>query len=330
MQETHLFLLILVKVISGNPINPDCCASKRVGNESYTLVENPGVPVPEECLVPCVYSRDGQPGEFFCFKSGSLPVSCTEEVLVPVPGCAAEGGVSNELWDNAEGVLEFKKNTKIPACAAACTINPKCKGWSVDTNQDPPECILFDQPQNPQNKAGWCRSGTGSNTFQEEGTLEGPFGNLVSAKKNFTEKDKASAAITEILIFTGKFSTFENVVVGIQTTYGSSSAGPVRGREGNKTVCTADPKNGNYFSQIVGRALNNGDVNSFIYQLGFKNNAGQDLCVPPLSGIEQGDKFKAPEQPSQSMDIKYFEGATTDSDMLGSLSVFIDTISLEE
>jgi len=328
MQETHLFLLILVKVISGNPINPDCCASKRVGNESYTLVENPGVPVPEECLVPCVYSRDGQPGEFFCFKSGSLPVSCTEEV--PVPGCAAAGGVSDEQWDE-DDVLTFQDDTGISGCVALCTVNPNCAGWSVDTNQNPPVCYLFNPSQNPQTAVGWCRGlREGTNIFEEEGTLEGPFGNLVSAKKNFTEKDKASAAITEILIFTGKFSTFENVVVGIQTTYGSSSAGPVRGREGNKTVCTADPKNGNYFSQIVGRALNNGDVNSFIYQLGFKNNAGQDLCVPPLSGIEQGDKFKAPEQPSQSMDIKYFEGATTDSDMLGSLSVFIDTISLEE
>merc|ERR1719308_538719 len=328
MQETHLLLLIQLKVVSGNPINQDCCASKRVGDESYTLVENPGLTFPEECSVPCVYVRDGQPGEFFCFKSGSLPVSCTEEV--PVPGCAANGGVSNELWDNTEGVIEFKKNTGIGACVAACTINPKCKGWSVDTNQDPPECILFDQPQNPQNHAGWCRGlRQGTNIFEEEGTLEGPFGNLVSAKKNFTEKDKASAAITEILIFTGKFSTFENVVVGIQTTYGSSSAGPVNGREGNKTVCKADPKNGNFFSQITGRALNNGDLNSFIYQLGFRNNAGQDLCVPPLSGIEQGDKFTKPAQPSQSMDIKYFEGATTDSNMLGSLSVFMDTINLE-
>jgi len=200
----------------------------------------------------------------------------------------------------------------------------------VDTNQNPPECILFDQTQNPQNHAGWCRSGTGSFTLQEEGTLEGPFGNLVSAKKKFTEKDKATAAITKIIIFTGKFSTFENVVVGIQTTYGSSSAGPVNGREGNKTVCKADPKNGNFFSQITGRALNNGDLNSFIYQLGFRNNAGQDLCDPPLSGSEQGDKFTKPAQPSLSMDIKYFEGATTDSNMLGSLSVFMDTISFEE
>ena len=202
-------------------------------------MKNSGRVVPDECLVPCVYSRDGHPGDFFCFKSGSLPVSCT-----------------------------------------------------------------------------------GS------GKLEGPFGDLVNANTPFSEKVDATAAITKITIFTGKYNIFDNVVVGIQTTYGSGSPQIVRGREGNHTtVCSANPQEGIYFSQITGRKLNQGDTQSIIYQLGFRNNNGADLCSPPLSGIEQGDRFTVPAQPSRTNDIKYFEGNTTNDNMLGSLSFFTDTIT---
>jgi len=345
MQKTHLLFWILLKVISGNPITQDCCASKSVGNESYTLVNNSGLLVPEECLVPCVYSRDGQPGNYFCFKSGSLPVTCIGEVSVP--GCAAAGGVSNEHWDEA-GILEFRDNTGIGGCVAACTINPSCTGWSVDTNTN--QCILFNPSQNPQIAPGWCRGlrqGPGSNTFEEEakkttikpkktttkpsgkGILEGPFGKLVDAKTFFSEKSQANAAITEILIHTGNFSKNIDVIVGIQTAYGSSAPGPVRGKAGIKTFkCKADPMNGIFFSQIKGRAESTTtSVNSLIYQLGFASNAGTELCTPPLVGNPLGGTpFAAPPQPSQTMDIKYFEGNTTSDNMLGSLSAFMNTI----
>ena len=178
-----------------------------------------------------------------------------------------------------------------------------------------------------KNVNGWCRGlrkNTVSNIIEEEGTSEGPFGDLVNANNDFTEEDQATSAIKEIMIYTGDYATFKNVVVGIQTTYGF---GPVRGNKGtNKTIFTADPQKGVFFSQITGRAINNGDFKSFIYQLGFRSNAGLELCDPPLSGIPQGDQFTEPPQPSHTTDIKYFKANTTNDNTLGSLSVFMDTL----
>merc|ERR1712128_349165 len=78
MQLAGLFLYFLIKITIGNPLNPGCCSSKSVGNESYTLVIKADIKMPTACLESCIYTRDGQNGNsLFCFARGSLPVVCT-------------------------------------------------------------------------------------------------------------------------------------------------------------------------------------------------------------------------------------------------------------
>eukprot|EP00091_Calanus_sinicus_P001939 TRINITY_DN11964_c1_g1_i1.p1 TRINITY_DN11964_c1_g1~~TRINITY_DN11964_c1_g1_i1.p1 ORF type:complete len:202 (-),score=13.05 TRINITY_DN11964_c1_g1_i1:236-841(-) len=64
------------KFIRGGPV--DCCSSKTVGTESYTLVTS-DVVMPSECVKSCIYQRDGQlEKQLYCFAPGHLPVVCTE------------------------------------------------------------------------------------------------------------------------------------------------------------------------------------------------------------------------------------------------------------
>jgi len=56
----------------------NCCEKKTVGDKSYTLVDVGGT-VPQECPHSCIYSQDqGSDGQNYCFKSGSLEVTCHE------------------------------------------------------------------------------------------------------------------------------------------------------------------------------------------------------------------------------------------------------------
>jgi len=56
-----------------------CCLFKTVGSESYTLLNETAADYRElDCLSPCVYTREDQPGSRFCFKTGTLPVTCTD------------------------------------------------------------------------------------------------------------------------------------------------------------------------------------------------------------------------------------------------------------
>ena len=74
----------------------DCCYQKTVGPDSYTLVDTTAA-VPAECINTCVYQRDGQPGEQFCFKTGDLPVNCISKqfkLINKYPGSNFSGNIT--------------------------------------------------------------------------------------------------------------------------------------------------------------------------------------------------------------------------------------------
>merc|ERR1719244_873191 len=100
-------------------------------------------------------------GSRFCFKEGDLEVVCEDDDnggVVAVPGCAANNGVSNELWGNrVEDVIKYINNTNVGGCVAACAVDQNCTGWSVDFNPAVPECFLFNPSENPVKINGWCR-----------------------------------------------------------------------------------------------------------------------------------------------------------------------------
>merc|ERR1711936_527023 len=58
----------------------ECCEEKTVGNILYTLVEGDKMEMTKKfgCKDGCVYKADEDPNDRFCFKDGSLPVTCLD------------------------------------------------------------------------------------------------------------------------------------------------------------------------------------------------------------------------------------------------------------
>jgi len=56
----------------------DCCSAQKVGDFSYTLLnDDVEREFPEDCLTECAYTRDGEDeGPDYCFKPGDLQASC--------------------------------------------------------------------------------------------------------------------------------------------------------------------------------------------------------------------------------------------------------------
>merc|ERR1711872_611090 len=80
--------------------NSECCLSKIVGTETYTLLNETAAYYKElDCISPCVYTRDDQPGSKFCFKTGALPVICTNNNL------RFPFSITNELSQAANGQI---------------------------------------------------------------------------------------------------------------------------------------------------------------------------------------------------------------------------------
>merc|ERR1719369_1776493 len=55
----------------------ECCHFKTVGLYNYTLIENEAAPDSLGCNSPCVYMKDREPESRYCFKKGSLTVTCS-------------------------------------------------------------------------------------------------------------------------------------------------------------------------------------------------------------------------------------------------------------
>jgi len=122
-------IILCFQVAFGNPISPNCCPSKTVGDFSYTLVETEA-PVPSECF-NCTYTRDDMQGSLFCFAPGDLPVHCDKEkpVNIAYPDKFMplyelnfkEEAPSSSSENTNQTVSSFKEGwgTKWSACASA-------------------------------------------------------------------------------------------------------------------------------------------------------------------------------------------------------------------
>merc|ERR1719320_1752958 len=73
-----LTFLFMVQGPSGKSMSSECCATKKVGEFSYTLIKTTGQ-LPPQCENSCTYTRDSEEGSRYCFAIGNLPVFCTEE-----------------------------------------------------------------------------------------------------------------------------------------------------------------------------------------------------------------------------------------------------------
>merc|ERR1712126_342672 len=128
----NIFLFIGVSYIGSVLMqgNSGCCLSKTVGTESYTLLNETAARDRDlDCLSPCIYMNNDQPGSRFCFKSGPLPVTCNDDNVYPfsitnklnqtaIVGFIFIGDDDIEISLDPNQTEEFRLN-KIPAYITA-------------------------------------------------------------------------------------------------------------------------------------------------------------------------------------------------------------------
>jgi len=60
-------------------VSPECCKEKKVGDDTYTLIESEGSTSSFGCKDGCVYNKVGEPpAATFCMKFGSSKVTCLD------------------------------------------------------------------------------------------------------------------------------------------------------------------------------------------------------------------------------------------------------------
>jgi len=114
------FLLLGVQVICGQQTDLECCGSKEVGEISYSLVKTPK-DMPSDCINECAYTRDGEPGNVYCFTTGTEPVKCfgEEEVFVTDNTCT-------------RGQADFRESLPTAAWTSRCKTTMEDAGLSLN------------------------------------------------------------------------------------------------------------------------------------------------------------------------------------------------------
>jgi len=321
-----ILLLSAIEAVVGGLTGSQCCASKTVGDKSYTLVET-DYAVPEECLNACTYTRDDQPGSLYCFAKGELPVQCTAEnpVSMCYKGCGPD---FNTKIVNSTPIDVSTRPTYYDCwdyCRARCTeLFCTCHAWSYD---EPSEtCYTYPGPFHCHQtvfEEGWVSGGLcfGNNTrpILEAENVPGTIidanvtstltlGDLVGATIAFTDEPFSTAGkITKVTMYKGKFFTIDDVIVGIQITYGTSTKGALHGKQTNESMtCEFQPNAGNPIVNIYGSAVNNHANNALIYSLGFNQGFITPTCI--FGNIAGGNQFK-----QEVKDVEFITGFTTET-----------------
>jgi len=74
-----LFFSSVSAAPAGSESSDACCSEKKVGDILYNLVEdNKEKTASFGCMNGCIYNADEDPIDKFCFKEGSLPVTCED------------------------------------------------------------------------------------------------------------------------------------------------------------------------------------------------------------------------------------------------------------
>merc|ERR1719320_208225 len=72
-------VLLIVSIVIGKEVN-QCCRRKIVGQKVFNFVKlEKEVGAKFGCLTNCVYSREGEPGNLYCFANGDQQSICQEE-----------------------------------------------------------------------------------------------------------------------------------------------------------------------------------------------------------------------------------------------------------
>ena len=111
-------------------------------------------------------------------------------------------------------------------------------------------------------------------------------GNLLGATAPFDDGlTAAGGEITKVTMYTDKYFTHPNVIVGIQITYGGSEAILHGKQTENKTECKFDPGSGEAITQIFGTAIDSPSSSAaLIYSLGFST----DVVSACVAGNQDG------------------------------------------
>jgi len=65
---------------AGEKPDKECCDTKTVGGVTYSLIGQMDTKM-YNCLSDCIYMREGQEGQKFCFAMGDLQVECNDEEM---------------------------------------------------------------------------------------------------------------------------------------------------------------------------------------------------------------------------------------------------------
>merc|ERR1711981_90286 len=82
----------------------ECCDQKMVGDDRYFNIgyDHNGMTWDLNCLSPCIFEKENQPGSKYCFAAGDMKVECEEDMdFTPTEG---QGG--NEATEGPGGPTE--------------------------------------------------------------------------------------------------------------------------------------------------------------------------------------------------------------------------------
>merc|ERR1711934_1165718 len=85
-----------------------CCDQKMVGDDRYFNIgyDHNGMTWDLNCLSPCIFEKENQPGSKFCFAAGDLKVECEDDLdFTPRPtgGPGGNGVTGDDGGDGGNG-----------------------------------------------------------------------------------------------------------------------------------------------------------------------------------------------------------------------------------
>jgi len=82
----------------GEPEN-ECCDQKMVGDDRYFNIgyDHNGMTMDLNCLSPCIFEKEDQPGSKYCFAAGDMKVECEDDMeFTPTGGPRPTEGEGEE------------------------------------------------------------------------------------------------------------------------------------------------------------------------------------------------------------------------------------------
>ena len=82
-------LVVFISLLQSLLCTESCCMSKEVGGDTYHLVEDHNMVLPETCNNKCAYKKHGEEDKYYCFGNGNLTTKCLQKNecngVIPIP-----------------------------------------------------------------------------------------------------------------------------------------------------------------------------------------------------------------------------------------------------